>query len=62
MRKMKSSTKGASVTGGAAAIVTYAAGLASQKWNVPLEVAAVIVGGVFSFVGRWAARLIPDPK
>lgn len=59
---MKSEHKGMAVNGGGAAVVTYLAGIAALKWKVPLEVAAVVVGTVFTFVGRWAARLLPTPK
>lgn len=60
--KFKSTTKAASVNGGAAACITYAAGLVSQKWGLPLEVAALIVAPVFAFIGRWAAKLLPPVK
>lgn len=59
---MRSEPKAATVSGGTAAVLTWAAGWAAQKYNLPLEVAAVAVGGVFTFVGRWAAKLIPSPK
>lgn len=62
MPRIRSEPKAATVNGGAAAVLTWVAGYAAQKWNVPLEVAAGVVGGAFAFIGRWAARLMPSEK
>lgn len=56
---MKNRNKATAAGGGTAAVLTWAAGYAAQKWNVPIEVAAAAVGTVFAFFGRWAAKLDP---
>ena len=56
---MKNQTKAATVVGGGVTLLSYAAALASAKWGIPLEVASIVLGGVFTFVGRWAGKLLP---
>lgn len=59
-KKMSTNAKAMTVGGTAGVLVTYGAGLVQAKYGVPLEVASVVVGGIFSFIGRWAGKLLPD--
>jgi len=59
-RRVSTNTKTTTTGGAAGVVLAYAAGLASQKWAIPLEVTSVIAGGAFSFIARWAGKLIPD--
>lgn len=59
---VSTATKTTAVGGGAGVLISYGAMLAAQKWNLPLEVAAVIVGGAFSFISRWAGKLVPRKR
>lgn len=48
-------------TGGSVGVVTtWLAIEANRKYGIPAEVAAVIVGSIFAFVARWAAKLMPE--
>lgn len=58
-RHMKQSNKVAAVSGTSGALITYGASIVAAKYNVPLEIAAIAVGGVFGFAMRWAAKLLP---
>lgn len=58
-RRFGTSNRVAAVGGTSGALVTYGASIVSAKYNVPLEVAAIVVGGVFGFAMRWAAKLLP---
>lgn len=56
---MKNQTKAATVVGSAGVILPYLASLVAAKYHIPLEVAAAALGGVFTFLGRWAGKLMP---
>lgn len=58
-KKLSTANKATAVGGGTGAITAYGALLASQKWGVPIEVSAAVVGTVFAFISRWAGKLLP---
>lgn len=51
---------GASIGAGGAAVITYASAVIEAKTGVPALVAAPILGTLFGFVARWAAKLNPN--
>lgn len=58
-KQLSTANKTTAVGAGVGVVTSYAAALAAQKWSVPIEVAAVAVGGMFGWVARWAGKLVP---
>lgn len=59
--KQKSQVKAPAVVGGSAIVLSYAAMVVSAKWKIPYEVVSVAFGGVFTYLGAWAGKLMPKP-
>lgn len=59
-KKISRDVQRTGVNGAGGALVTYAAMLAAQKWTIPVEIAAVVVGSAFGFMHRLAKRWLPD--
>lgn len=55
----RATTVGAAAGGSASALIVWGATVAEAKYGVPAPVAAGILGSVFAFLGRWAAKLNP---
>jgi fucose permease len=64
LKKMSNTTKatavGVTAGGGGAAVITWLAAEAEKRYGVPAAAGAMILGTVFGFVARWAAKLLPD--
>jgi hypothetical protein len=56
----KATTVGVAAGGGGAVVIAYGAQMAEAKYGVPAPVAAAVLGGLFGFVSRWAAKLNPQ--
>lgn len=56
----KATAVGISAGGGGAAAIAWLATEAEKRYGVPQAVGAMILGTVFGFVARWAAKLLPD--
>lgn len=55
----KATTVGVAAGGGGAVVITYGAQVAEAKYGIPAPVTAVVLGGLFGFLSRWAAKLNP---
>lgn len=59
-RNVNKATAAGAVAGGAGGVVvTYAAQVAEAKYGVPAPVGAAVLGSMFAFLARWAAKLQP---
>lgn len=55
----KATTVGIAAGAGAAPVIAWGSTIAEAKYGVPAPVAAAVLGGLFGFLGRWAAKLNP---
>lgn len=59
-KRVSNTTKATATIGVSGALATYGAAIVSQKTGIPLEVTAPVLGGLFAWLGRWAAKLNPN--
>lgn len=55
----KATVVGITAGGTGAVVITWVAAEVERRYGVPAPVAASILGGVFGFLARWAAKLNP---
>lgn len=61
MAKKITNTNKATVAAGVGGTATaYVAGWLFTKYQIPFELSAPVVGGLFGILGRWAAKLNPN--
>lgn len=58
-KKIRNSTKATAAGAGSGVLATYLALEAQRRYGVPAEVGAVVIGGLFAWLARWAAKLDP---
>lgn len=56
----KATTVGVSAGGTGALVITWLSTTVEQKYGIPSPVAAAVLGTLFGFLARWAAKLEPD--
>lgn len=59
-KRISNETRATAAIGGGATVTAWLAIEAQRRYGVPAEVGATVIGGLFSLLGRWAAKLQPS--